>query len=353
MRRILLAIIVLTWFLPSRGQELVVNFTFDTVCLTEITHFQSLCKIVDTSAQPRDSIISLAWDLNGDGKFDDGKDTVNEISFATTGRHNVGLKAISENGLAKALYKLVPVNYLKPLFTSSSSCTQEPVSFSNHTIVEGDTAVSYFWRFGDGTTLTGVKNPVHFYADSGIYYVDLIASFPSGCQDSIKDSVFLAGPPTVVFEFSRDTIMIAGDSLFASVQGTYDSVTWSTKAKSFTIMITSAGYYSATVYSSGCFAQAGFHVIVKERPADPVICNIFTPNGDGYNDYWQILNLDFFKPCQVNVFNRYGIEVFSSSDYKNTWDGTFNGKQLANDTYYYFVRCINQVLYQGNVNILK
>ena len=99
--------------------------------------------------------------------------------------------------------------------------------------------------------------------------------------------------------------------------------------------------------------MAGFNVTIKEPGTEPVIGNIFTPNGDGHNDHWEILNLADFKPCRVNVFDRYGTQVFSSSDYKNDWDGSYNGKQLANDTYYYFVRCYDDVLYKGNVNILK
>jgi len=162
--------------------------------------------------------------------------------------------------------------------------------------------------------------------------------------------------PAVVVDFSRDTVMRQGDSLYASVQGTYDSIRWLGNGKTYTtytILITQAGYYSVKAYRGTCFGQAGFTVTVKERGADPVICNIFTPNGDGHNDLWEILNLNDIAPCEVNVFNRYGIKVYSSSDYRNNWDGTFNGKLLANDTYYYFVRCVNQALYKGNVNILK
>jgi len=352
MRKILLAIIALTWFLPSNGQELVVNFTFDEVCLGGITHFASRCTISDTVSPPRDSIISLAWDLTGNGQFNDGKDTVNTFTYPNPGYHNVGLKAITKNGLAKALYKLVPVDYLTPLFSATASCLQNPVTFLNQTLVYGDTAVTYLWRFGDSTTSV-LPNPQHSYSDSGTYHVTLIAWFPVGCEDSVTHSVSVAGSPVVVLAFSRDTVMRSGDSLFASVQGTYDSIQWSTKDTTNTILITKAGYYSVEAYKNSCFGQVGFNVTVTERGSDPVISNLFTPNGDGHNDYREILNLADFEPCQVNVFNRYGIQVFSSSDYKNDWNGTFNGKQLANDTYYYFVRCYNQILYKGNVNILK
>ena len=348
MKHILLAFIALTWFLPSSGQELVVNFTFDEVCLGRITHFTSRCVISDTS----DRIISLGWDLSGDGTFNDGTDTVNTYIFPNPGFHTVGLKAITKNGLAKAIYKRVPVDYLLPLFSAASGCVQKAVSFSNQTIAAGDTSVTYLWRFGDGITSV-MPNPHHFYADSGTYNVTLIASFPAGCGDSITHSVTVTGSPVVVLDFSIDTIMYPGDSLYVSVHGTYDSIRWSTNETTYTILITKAGSYSVMAYQNTCFGQAGFNVTVKERGPDPVICNLFTPNGDGHNDNWEILNLADLKPCHVNVFNRYGIQVFSSSDYQNDWDGSYNGKQLSNDTYYYFVRCYNQILYKGNVSILK
>jgi len=352
MKNILLAIIALAWFLPSRGQELVVNFTYDTVCYTDITHFVSLCK-VDPTAQPPDSIISLSWDLQGDGTFKDGHDSLNQYTYSAPGLHSVGIRILTKNGLAKALYKLVPVNAVTPLFTASTGCYQEAVKFSNKTLVLGDTAVTYFWRFGDGTTLLNVKNPIHFYPDSGTYVVTLFARFVIGCNDSVKRNVTVTPIPVPVVGFSRDTVMFSGDSLIASVLGTYDSVRWSTQDTNYSILITKAGYYSVNVYQGSCQGQSGFHVIVKEKGPEPVISNLFTPNGDGYNDFWKILNLVDFAPCQVNVFNRFGIQVLSSANYKNDWDGTYNGKPLANDTYYYFVRCVNQVLFKGNVNILK
>ncbi|MEI7490909.1 MAG: gliding motility-associated C-terminal domain-containing protein [Bacteroidota bacterium] len=353
MRKILLAILVLTWFLPSQGQELVVNFTYTTVCLGGTTHFKSSCSI-DTTILPKDSIISVAWDLYGDGKFNDGNDTVNTAIYGSPGNHNVGLKAITRNGIAKAIYKLVPVNFLTALFSATSGCIQEPARFTNLTLIYGDsTAVHYLWRFGDGSMVSTAKNPTHFYPDSGSYHVTMVASFNDSCKDSVTHSLKVAGNPEVIIDYSRDTVMRKGDTLIASVRGTYDSVRWSTKAKTYSILITKAGYYSVEAFEQSCSGQAGFNVTVTEPGPEPVIANLFTPNGDGLNDKWNILNLSDFKPCEANVFNRYGIKVFSSSNYNNDWDGTFNGKKLENDTYYYFVRCSNQILYKGNVNILK
>ncbi|MCX6283266.1 MAG: gliding motility-associated C-terminal domain-containing protein [Bacteroidetes bacterium] len=353
MRKFLLAIIMLTWFLPSKGQELVVNFTYTTVCLGGTTQFKSSCS-VDTTTQPKDTIISIAWDLHGDGMFQDGNDTVNATIYSSPGKHSVGLKAITKNGIAKAIYKLVPVNFLTPLFSTTSTCIQEPARFTNQTLIYGDSAVvHYLWRFGDGSMNSTAKNPTHFYPGAGTYRVTMVASFNDTCKDSVSHSLKVTGNPVVIIDYSRDTVMHRVDTLIASVRGTYDSVRWSTNEKTYTILIIKAGYYSVEAFNQSCSGQAGFNVTVTEPGPEPVIANLFTPNGDGYNDRWEILNLSDFKPCEVNVFNRYGIEVFSSSNYNNDWDGTFNGKKLENDTYYYFVRCHNQILYKGNVNILK
>lgn len=66
---------------------------------------------------------------------------------------------------------------------------------------------------------------------------------------------------------------------------------------------------------------------------DLVIFNSFTPNGDGSNDMWKILNIEKYPNTSVRVFNRWGQVVFFSKDYKNNW----NGNELPRGTYFYIV----------------
>lgn len=350
---LLIAIILLSWQLPSSAQELFFGFTFDTVCKGNYSHFEAF-PAPDTINPPADSIVSWSWDLYGTGVFASPTGPSESILYTKGGIHTVGLKVTTFSGLSKILYHLVPVNSLKTAFTANAGCVQEPVVFSNKTISLGDTNIQWFWKFGDGTISQGVKNPVHKYPDTGLYRVTLIAGFLTGCIDSTSTTISVTGGPVVTLEFSQDTIIRAGDTLIASVIGSYDSIIWSTNARTNSIAITKAGYYSVKAYKKACYGQKGFHVVVKEpSTGGPQIMTLFTPNSDGFNDLWQILNLADVKPCQVNVFDRYGTQVLSSSDYQNNWDGTFNGKRLANDTYYYFVRCSNQELLKGNVNILR
>ena len=80
-------------------------------------------------------------------------------------------------------------------------------------------------------------------------------------------------------------------------------------------------------------------------------------NGDGINDRWLITNGNCLSKATAQVFNRYGGKVFESNDYKNTWEGTYEGKPLPDGTYYYVLSYIllngKTVYLKGNVTILR
>jgi len=63
----------------------------------------------------------------------------------------------------------------------------------------------------------------------------------------------------------------------------------------------------------------------------------FTPNGDGINDVWIIGDLTDYPNIEVNIFNRWGQQLFSSTGYSDPWDGKHNGKDLPVGTYYYVI----------------
>jgi len=69
----------------------------------------------------------------------------------------------------------------------------------------------------------------------------------------------------------------------------------------------------------------------------PTVPNIFSPNGDGVHDLWEIQYLSSYPGCTVDIFNRYGQPVFHSVGYNKPWDGTVNGKPVPVGTYYYIV----------------
>lgn len=93
--------------------------------------------------------------------------------------------------------------------------------------------------------------------------------------------------------------------------------------------------YTLTVTTDkGC--KASDDVFVKLLKA-PVIPNIFSPNGDGVHDRWDIPYLNTYPGCTVDIFNRYGQLIWRSVGYNTPWDGKIKGSDVPVGTYYYII----------------
>lgn len=68
----------------------------------------------------------------------------------------------------------------------------------------------------------------------------------------------------------------------------------------------------------------------------------FSPNYDGTNDYFVITGLELYPENTLEVFNRWGIIVYSSDPYNNNWDGRDFNEQILPDDTYFFVLHLNE-----------
>jgi gliding motility-associated-like protein len=97
-----------------------------------------------------------------------------------------------------------------------------------------------------------------------------------------------------------------------------------------------------------------YTIVVTKASFSTVLPNIITPNGDGYNDTWVLPNINLYPNCTVKIFNRGGQQVFNSIGYGIAWDGTFNGRALPPDTYYYIIDLKHgQGVRSGSVTIIR
>ena len=85
----------------------------------------------------------------------------------------------------------------------------------------------------------------------------------------------------------------------------------------------------------------------------------FTPNGDGKNDFWQIKGIDksFYKSGQINIFDRFGKPIKNLTINDLGWDGTYNGKTLPSNDYWFSVNLIKQnnevKIRTGNFSLIR
>ena len=119
-------------------------------------------------------------------------------------------------------------------------------------------------------------------------------------------------------------------------------------------------HYAQLLVTSDLGCDTTYTRSISVEPVKLKIPNIFTPNGDGHNDYFEIgygnegkpindLN-QYFLSHKLVIFNRWGKIVYESTDYKNDWDG---GK-LPDGTYFYVLDCKGETQdynYKGSVMI--
>jgi gliding motility-associated-like protein len=84
------------------------------------------------------------------------------------------------------------------------------------------------------------------------------------------------------------------------------------------------------------------------------IVNAFTPNNDGFNDYWDFVNLQLYTKIEISVFDQNGIRVFDCGDQDCKWDGKNKGRELPAGLYFYTINLDSgKWAYRGTVTILK
>ncbi|PZR07021.1 MAG: hypothetical protein DI539_24175, partial [Flavobacterium psychrophilum] len=77
--------------------------------------------------------------------------------------------------------------------------------------------------------------------------------------------------------------------------------------------------------------------------------NFFTPNGDNFNDFWNVIGLN--QPdAKIYIFDRYGKLLKQISAVGKGWDGTYNGAQMPASDYWFTVTYRE---YNGSISVTK
>jgi len=129
--------------------------------------------------------------------------------------------------------------------------------------------------------------------------------------------------------------------LDAKITGNFSSIIWQDASNTLsdkTISNPIATPITETLYRIKVFTnkncEAVDSVLVKIA-SDLFIPNVFSPNGDGKNDKWEVEDKAKVLFLKATIFDRYGKLVKTLFGNKIAWDGLYNGQPLPIATYYY------------------
>jgi gliding motility-associated-like protein len=205
---------------------------------------------------------------------------------------------------------------------------------------------SYTWSNGGNSNVDSITGLA-----PGTYSV--VATNPDGCSAAAGPFTLLTPALDSIITTPSDTSITLGDTvqLNSALSGTYTGISYAWTAVS---PATTSGfsctncptptvvpkdtlsdvYTLAVTYGNGCTASA--YDTIKATANDLIaIPTGFTPNGDGKNDTFVILATGV-KSFSMNIYNRWGEMVFSTSNINEGWDGTYKGKPQPEEPYSFF-----------------
>lgn len=208
--------------------------------------------------------------------------------------------------------------------------------------------ISYQWSGGETSAVIIVKPLTNSY-----FSVEVTDT--AGCIGI--DTVFVAVYALpVVSALAQEPVICVGSTTKLSVSGAlnfswfpYDILSDSVGSQ---VQASPLETTSFTIFGQderGCSDST--LLILEVIDCSLTIPNVFTPNGDGKNDYFAV-EYKGLSPYSLKIYNRWGKRVFESEDSKVYWDGRIQGQEAAAGTYFYLL-LIDKKEYSGSVTLIR
>ncbi len=184
-----------------------------------------------------------------------------------------------------------------------------------------------------GNLMANADQPSLVPTEPGIYHV-VVENLLYNCYLSLSATVTTSGPPTF-FEVDILSDMFSNShSVSINVEGpneymfSLDGLTF--KEDNFFSNLAPGDDYIAYVqdeYECSVVSK-GFYIVDYPR--------FFTPNGDGVNDTWKIVNLFEIENPEITIFDRFGAVQHQFNDEMGwEWDGTVRGNEAPSSSYWF------------------
>jgi gliding motility-associated-like protein len=318
------------------------------------------------------STTDVGFGLSGSGQIDNFTSANGTgVSIQTT----VAVTPTSVEGCVGATENfIVQVNPLPTIsFTGGplTGCEPLEVTFENTTTPNSQICL---WDFGDGNVVAGCGQVTNIY-NAGTYDVTLTVTTSEGCTstDTYNSYVDVSPQPFASFSYSPQEITVEDPVVeFTNQSINADTYNWDFGDNSTNSAVENpihlfpgeAENYTVTLwaYNNGgmCYDSAIVVIPIKDVLIY-YVPNIFTPDGDDYNETFQPIftsGLDIYE-YHLTIFNRWGEIIFESYNHEKGWNGHYGDGGLVQDGVYVWqiefgeTMSDKQYTIRGHVTVLK
>jgi gliding motility-associated-like protein len=231
-------------------------------------------------------------------------------------------------------------------------------------------ASTYLWDFGDSGTgdVSNEENPSWTYSGYGTFTVTLIVDAGTDCEHSITTEVTVLPPDPIDLVYTISPPLPCDSSVVIDMEFTgsgADDITWDmgdgtilegspvqyTYDEEGAYIITINAFQDLCDFEESAEEEIYYNFSVIDLPV--IIPNVFTPNNDGKNERFRIYYLgendmddlfppdrdifDYMSDYSMKIYDRWGVLLFDTVSGFNSWDGTYNGNDIAEGTYFFIL----------------
>ncbi len=283
--------------------------------------------------------IGYDWDL-GNGQSSQLNQPA--ITFDGPGTYSVSLTATNQFGCTDTHtvdFTVHPTPLAAFTAQPQPACAGRPITFIN----QSQNAAAFRWRFGDGAQ-SQADSPLHSYAQPGQYTITLIAIGAGGCTDTLIAANAIMVNPTPIADFTSDTLVSVRNAIqFSNLSQGAISYSWdfgdgegSDDTHPLHLFPADGGGYTVCLVAVNSFTCPDTICKFQLVNSDPLVFvpNAFTPNSDGRNEVFKpMVNGYAGWRYKLIIFDRWGLEVWSTDDREEGWNGRVGGKPPVIDVY--------------------
>jgi gliding motility-associated-like protein len=310
-------------------------------------------------------------------------------TFSACDTNSFGFATFDLNAIKAQIFNNLPSNYSVALFESPTGTTALSANFTNTT---PNQQIIYARIVSLENCYSNIPITLNVISSGGILTTEIInicnntltsISAPSGfsnyswntlpIQNSQSISISNTGNYIVTLTGANGCTNTQTFSVINSEIATITNIEVNDFEENLTALISINGIGNYTYSIDGVnfqnipifnLPEAGeYHIYVKEEHCGTVsdtffaisYPKFFTPNGDSFNDVWQIKNLDKkgLENSKIYIFDRFGKLIKELNKIKSSWDGTFDNQKLPSTDYWFIIEVSNGKKIKGHFSLKR
>lgn len=333
----------------------------DTVVITVNPSLSAILTVNNDTICSGNSVLLSVTASGGDGNYSyswTGVSSSNQTAVSTPATTTTFSVTINDGcGSSPVTLQQTVVVETAPVFQINANPTEGCKPLTVNFTASNMSAYNVIWNMGDGSALISGDNFSHTYTNNGVYNIIINATSNKGCvyYDTLFNHIIVYNTPDALFTYNPQSPVKPNETIqFTDQSSGADNWNWTfengitSQTQNPVHSYSESGVYNVLLEvnnSFGCSDTFSLEIIIRDELKVP---NVFSPNGDGKNDLFVIEGL-YGSGNTLEIFNRWGILIYKSDDYKNNW----NGDNHPDGTYYFIFKPIDKEEVKGTVNIMR